>query len=404
MQLRPTSNLAAITVAALLSAASAGAQTRPLQTEEATTARRGTSVLEIGAEAIHDEPNFVTGGLRDRWAGPILRFVHSPADNVEIDVEWTVRVGQVDDPDFGSVSDWGDVALRAKVRFMEEREGRPAIAARFGVILPETSFGNGLGPNALRMSAQVLVSKTLGAMTLHGNAGLALHDEVYRPHEQRDFLAYGLATELRASRRLAVRGGVGRPRRERNAGRGRAQRAAGGSTLGRGRLDRGRRAAARPARRGRHLGSHGRRDPPLPLGAHAVQGAAHRVPLHRELADQGGDLGPRRAAVFEMVRESGHAQGPDRAAAPLDAVGRELDGVVVVRRDRLAQRGQAARDAALELSDELGQEAGASASRATMRPKTTGSSASIGKDSGATPVDPGATPEPPERRVESVPP
>ena len=206
MQLRPTSNLAAITVAALLSAASAGAQTRPLQTEEATTARRGTSVLEIGAEAIHDEPNFVTGGLRDRWAGPILRFVYSPADNVEIDVEWTVRVGQIDDPDFGTVSDWGDVALRAKVRFMEEREGRPAIAARFGVILPETSFGNGLGPNALRMSAQVLVSKTLGAMTLHGNAGLALHDEVYRPHEQRDFLAYGLAAEFRASRRLAVVG------------------------------------------------------------------------------------------------------------------------------------------------------------------------------------------------------
>ena len=194
---------------ALLGAAHASlvsAQTRPLQTEEATTAPRGTNILEIGAEAIHDEPNFVTGGLRDRWAGPILRFVHSPSDNVEIDLEWTARVGQVDDPDFGSVSDWGDVALRAKVRFMEEREGRPAIAARFGVLLPETSFGNGLGPNALRMSAQMLVSKTIGATTLHGNAGLALHDEVYRPHEQRDFLAYGLAAELRVSRRLVVVG------------------------------------------------------------------------------------------------------------------------------------------------------------------------------------------------------
>ena len=165
---------------------------------------RGTAVLEIGAEAIRDEPNFVTGGLRDRWAGPILRFVHSPADNVEIDVEWTVRVGQRADPDFGSVSDWGDVALRAKVRLMDEGDARPAIGARFGVVLPETSFGNGLGPNALRMSAQLLASKTIGAITLHGNAGLALHDEVYRPHEQRDFLAYGLAAEVRPSPRLAV--------------------------------------------------------------------------------------------------------------------------------------------------------------------------------------------------------
>ena len=184
----------------------AGAQTRPLQTEEATTAPRGTSVIEVGVEAIRNEPNFVTGGLRDRWAGPILRFVYSAADNVEIDVEWTARVGQREDPDFGSASDWGDVGLRAKVRFMEEREARPAIAARFGVLLPETSFGNGLGPNALRMSAQMLVSKTLGSLTLHGNAGLALHDEVYRPHEQRDFLAYGLAAEYRLGRRLALVG------------------------------------------------------------------------------------------------------------------------------------------------------------------------------------------------------
>ena len=198
--------LVALTALCAIHPLVASAQTRPLLTEEATTARRGTSVLEIGAEAIKDEPNFVTGGLRTRWAAPILRFVHSPADNVEIDVEWTVRVGQIDDPDFGSVSDWGDVGLRAKVRFMEEREGRPAIAARFGVLLPETSFGNGLGPNALRMSAQMLVSKTIGSITLHGNVGLALHDEVYRPHEQRDFLHYGLATEFRARRRLVVVG------------------------------------------------------------------------------------------------------------------------------------------------------------------------------------------------------
>jgi hypothetical protein len=182
----------------------AGAQTRPLQTEEATTAPRGTSVLEIGAEAIRNEPNFVTGRLRDRWAGPILRFVYSPSDNVEMDVEWTARVGQRADPDFGSVSDWGDVGLRAKLRLMDEGDARPAIGARFGVLLPETSFGNGLGPNALRMSVQLLATKTIGATTLSGNAGLALHDEVYRPHEQRDFLAYGLAAEVRLRPRLAV--------------------------------------------------------------------------------------------------------------------------------------------------------------------------------------------------------
>jgi hypothetical protein len=187
-----------------LAARAASAQTLPLQTEEATTARRGTLVLEVAADAIRDEPNFITGRLRDRWSGPLLRLVHSPSDNVEIDVEWTARVGQRDDPDFGSVSDFGDVGLRAKVRFADDTGGHPAFAARFAVLLPETSFGNGLGPNALRMSAQFLLSKAIGRLTLHGNAGLALHDEVFRPHEQRDLLAYGIAGELRLSRRASV--------------------------------------------------------------------------------------------------------------------------------------------------------------------------------------------------------
>jgi hypothetical protein len=169
------------------------AQTRPLLTEEASTAPAGTVVLEVGGDTIRDEPNFLTGEERDRWDAPVLRLVYSPARNVELDLEWTVRVGAVDDPTFGSVSDFGDVALRAKVNFVEEDRGVPALGARFTVTLPETSFGNGLGPNALRMSAQVLVSKTLGKTSVHANAGLAIHDEVLRPHEQRDFFAYGLA-------------------------------------------------------------------------------------------------------------------------------------------------------------------------------------------------------------------
>jgi hypothetical protein len=190
----------------LVLAGCAEAQTRPLQTEEAATAARGTTVLEIGADAIADEPNYMTGLPRDRWAGPVLRLVYSPADDVEIDVEWTARVGQIDDPTYGTVSDWGDVGLRAKVRFVDEGPGRPALAARFGVLLPETSFGNGLGPNALRMAVQVLASKDLGWLSLHGNGGLALHDEVFRPHEQRDFFAYGIAAVARVRPGLAVVG------------------------------------------------------------------------------------------------------------------------------------------------------------------------------------------------------
>ncbi|HEX6737932.1 MAG TPA: hypothetical protein VF310_06675, partial [Vicinamibacteria bacterium] len=99
-------------------------------------------------------------------------------------------------PDFGSVSDFGDVALRAKMRLAGGEEGRPALGARFAMALPQTSFGNGLGPNTLRFSAQALLSLPTGRAWLHANLGLALLDEPLRAHEQRDLVAYGVAAEV----------------------------------------------------------------------------------------------------------------------------------------------------------------------------------------------------------------
>jgi hypothetical protein len=200
----PTLPRALSVVAFAAAAASASAQTRPLLTEEATTAPAGALVLELGADYILDEPNFLTGAPRDRLDVPVLRLVYSPADNVEVDLEWVGRVVAFDDPDYGTVSDWGDVSLRAKVRFAEGGGGRPAFGARFAVTLPQTSYGNGLGPNTLRFAAQLLLTQPLGGLTLHANAGLALHDEAQRPHEQRDFLAYGLALEHPLGGALAV--------------------------------------------------------------------------------------------------------------------------------------------------------------------------------------------------------
>ena len=181
-------------LALALAAAAARGQTPPLTTEEAFTRPGGEVALEVGAETIGAEPNFLTGRPRDTWAGPRLRLVLAPASNVEIDVEWTVRVGARFDAVFGSVSDYGDVALRTKVRLIGGTD-RPALAARFGLKLPQTSFGNGLGLNTLRMSAQALLSVPLVRGWLHANAGLALLDEPLRAHEQRDMLAYGAALE-----------------------------------------------------------------------------------------------------------------------------------------------------------------------------------------------------------------
>lgn len=193
-------------LAAALLPRAASAQTRPLQTEEATTAARGRVVLEVGQDFIKDEPNFLHGQPRNRWDGPILRLVWSPADPVEIDVEWVTRVATPSDPVFGDARDFGDVTLRTKVRFHDGGERGTTFGARYALTLPQTEYEQGLGPNTLRMSAQVLLTQPLGPARVHLNAGVAIEDQPDRAHFQRDLLAYGAALEVRATDTLRLLG------------------------------------------------------------------------------------------------------------------------------------------------------------------------------------------------------
>lgn len=238
----PVAGLAVVLAA--LAAAQADAQTLPLRTEPAVTAPAGTLALETSMEAIADEPSYVTGVERTRWDGPLLRLVYSPAANVELDVEWVTRVGVVGEEGRGDIqsSEWGDVALRAKWRIVEGKGARPTIGIRFGAILPQTSFEDvefnplGLGPNTLRAFVEGLLTQPVGRGRIHVNAGLFLQDEVYRLHDQRDFLSYGLAFEWPATSSLVLlaevagRAGDGRPGAEERS------EARAGVRIGRGRV------------------------------------------------------------------------------------------------------------------------------------------------------------------------
>ena len=194
----------------------ASAQTRPLQTEEATTAPRGRVALEVGQDFMKDEPNFLHGQPRNRWDGPTLRFVWSPADPVEVDLEWVTRIATPSDPVFGDVRGFGDVTLRTKLRLVDGAESRTTLGARYLVTLPQTDYEEGLGPNTLRMAAQLLLTQPLGRARVHLNAGVAIEDQPDREHFQRDFLAFGAALEvpigaLTALAEVAGKAGDGTP-------------------------------------------------------------------------------------------------------------------------------------------------------------------------------------------------
>ncbi|HXY38499.1 MAG TPA: hypothetical protein VEQ10_02465 [Vicinamibacteria bacterium] len=242
--MRASALLSAAALVTVTSAAPLLAQSHPLQTEAATTARDGTLVFETGFDAMAQQPSYVTAAQRTGWSGPLLRLVYSPADSVELGLEWVARVGVFGDParNGAASSDFGDVTVRAKWRVHEGEGARPTIAARFGVTLPETSFEDkqfrplGLGPNTIRTFVEGLLTQPLGRGRLHLDLGLYLADQVYAPHDQDDFLSYAMALEWPLSATTAavteVAGRAGRG----NPGTGASGEWRAGLRTGRGRL------------------------------------------------------------------------------------------------------------------------------------------------------------------------
>ena len=72
----------------------------------------------------------------------------------------------------------------------------PRSARATSLTLPQTEYEEGLGPNTLRMSAQLLLTQPIGPARLHLNAGVAIEDQPDRAHFQRDLFAFGAALEV----------------------------------------------------------------------------------------------------------------------------------------------------------------------------------------------------------------
>src|SRR5437870_5485326 len=79
--------------------------------------------------------------------------------------------------------------------------GRLVLEAGAALARAEPNSLKGLGPNTIRMSAQMLLSRRFGRLAIHANAGLAIQDRPLQIHEQSDFLAYGLALVPELDRR-----------------------------------------------------------------------------------------------------------------------------------------------------------------------------------------------------------
>ena len=195
----------------------AQAQTGPMLTPSAFIPAPGHVGFDLFGLTIGKEPNYLSYAekgvlqLRTRIDGPVFRLSYVPSERAEFTAEFNAQTFAVQDPRYKkTISDFGDATLRAKLGLKRGEVGvSPAVAFQFEVTLPNTSFGNGLGPNTIRLDSGLLVGYKTDKLTLGGKAGLSIQDEPLRQHEQRDFISLSGSLAYMVTESIEAFGDVG---------------------------------------------------------------------------------------------------------------------------------------------------------------------------------------------------
>ena len=201
-------------VLAVVSARSAGAQQRPLVTEDPETIGSGLILFEGGFDVQKDLFYPVSGLEGNLLRVPTLglSFGLSSIAELQIDGGLYNRLSVTDrhqaplssmlDFDGETTSDVEDIVVATKIRLLSETPGRPAVGLRFATKLPNASNENGLGLDTTDFYATLLIGKTVQSIRLVGNAGLGILGDPTRGDRQGDVLQYGFSVAR------AVRQGV----------------------------------------------------------------------------------------------------------------------------------------------------------------------------------------------------
>ena len=94
--------------------------------------------------------------------------------------------------------------IATKLRLVNEAAGRPAIGLRFATRLPNASNESGLGHDTTDFYASLLIGKTVRAVRVVANAGLAIVGDPTTAARQDDLLTLGLSTVAAVTPRFAL--------------------------------------------------------------------------------------------------------------------------------------------------------------------------------------------------------
>src|SRR5688572_1885710 len=197
--------LVLVSAVLLGSAGLAWAQSRPLVTEDPETVGPGQILLEVGLD-YNREAQFPVSGLKGNlWRLGTFGLSIGVSSIAEIQLDGGLRNklairersnGPLDDMliiDGDSTSDVEDLVIGAKVRFLSEGVGRPAMAVRFVTRLPNAGNESGLGLDTTDFAFGLAMAKTVQSIRVAGNFGFAILADPVRGDRQNDVFTYGVS-------------------------------------------------------------------------------------------------------------------------------------------------------------------------------------------------------------------
>lgn len=201
----------------------AGAQQRPLLTEDVDIIPPGTMRIETGIDFLQGAKFPATGLTGDLTRVGVIGVSIGFAPNVEFQIEGVAQnflsinsrrataIPLSLAPGANSTNDSGDYILWTKFKLRTETSRGPALGFRFGVQLPNSNQGRGIGLNQTNAYGSILVGKKFGSagrFNTFGNLGIAILSAPTQSFIQNDVLTYGAAGIFRLNKQFSIAGEV----------------------------------------------------------------------------------------------------------------------------------------------------------------------------------------------------
>src|SRR6476661_2898752 len=203
--------------------ATATAQQRPLVTEDVDIIPPGSIRIEAGLDFMQGAKYTISGINGDLTRVGVIGVSFGMGPNVEFQIEGVAQnyvsinsrgpsaIPLQLAPGANSTNDIGDFRLAAKFKLRNETRRGPSLGFRFGVELPNSNQGRGIGVNQTNAFGSILVGKKFGPdgrFNTFGNLGLAILTAPTQLFSQNDVITYGLAGIYRVNKQFSIAGEV----------------------------------------------------------------------------------------------------------------------------------------------------------------------------------------------------